>query len=488
MIESPARGISVQPILELTPTVRDTDCMKSSVFRFYLAFSGLLLLFYLAFASCYALLQAWVKQVVGFTPQQIGTIYTLVAFVALFSAPLFGVLQDHLGTSKKLLIWLGVGMIICSPVMGYLFVFLAKISFIASAVLLALYLGIVMVGGVGTVESYCERASRHIGFEYGNARLWGSLGYAFSASTVGFFLEINPQICYYITSGAGILFILILVSLDTRQLQPDQERRYAERTNSLVQSLGLFKIPRFWMLTLFLFAASGGFMLFDQQFPNYFAKLFVTLPSDQLDAAKKIMEAAGEHFVGVGQVEHAKGLLLQSELQEGGGKKIAGILLAVQLCCDASVLLIMPWIVNRIGARNGLLLAGVIMACRMFGLGFVNEFFFSQPDQTHARIIMAGALKLVQAVDVPMLIVSTFKYIAPSFDSRYTSTVYLVSFQCSQQVCAVLLSTLMGFSYDHIGFEFTYMLMGIFIILMVVQALFTLPRLNSSQQGAAAHS
>ena len=457
--------------------------MKSSVLRFYLSFSGLLLLFYLAFASCYALLQAWVKQVVGFTPQQIGTIYTLVALVALFSAPLFGVLQDHLGTSKKLLMWLGAGMILCSPVMGYLFVFLARdVSFIASAILLAFYLGIVMVGGVGTVESYCERASRHIGFEYGNARLWGSLGYAFSASTVGFFLDINPQICYYITSAAGVLFVLILISLDTRQLQPDQERRYAERTNSLVQSFGLFKLSRFWLLTLFLFAASGGFMLYDQQFPNYFAKLFVTFPADQLTHARDLLA----HTVSgtSEQLQQAQSMVNLADLQEGSGKKVAGILLAIQLCCDASVLLIMPWIINRIGARNGLLLAGVIMAFRIFMSGLVTV-FFPHPDQTHARIIMAGALKLMQAIDVPMLIVSTFKYIAPSFDSRYTSTVYLVSFQCSQQICAVLLSTLMGFSYETIGFEPTYMIMGVFIIGMTIQALFTLPRIESPQQKVA---
>lgn len=423
--------------------------MKSSVLRFYLSFSGLLLLFYLAFASCYALLSPWVGKVAHFDEQQTGTIFTIIAAIALFSAPLFGILQDHLGTSKKLLMWLGAGLILCSPIMGHLFVFVAQYSFIASSVLLALYLGTVLVGGVGAVESYCERASRHIGFEYGNARLWGSLGYALAASSSGFFLRLNPQIACYITSAAGVLFVLILLSLDTRQLQPDQERRYAERTNSLKQSLGLFAIPRFWFLTLFLFAASGGFMLFDQQFPTFFSNLF-SVKSD--------------------------------------GEQVVGVLLAVQLCCDATALLVMPWFINRIGARNGLLLAGFIMACRIFLSGFITA-IFPAADQSALRISMAGTLKLLQAIDVPMLIVSTFKYIAPSFDSRYTSTVYLVSFQCSQQVCAALLSWPMGYCYKAFGFEATYLVMGIFIACMTVQAIFTLPRIASSQQkGAAARA
>ena len=415
--------------------------MKSSVFRFYLAFSGLLLLFYLAFASCYALLSRWVGNVVHFDQQQTGTIFTIIAAIAFFIAPLFGILQDHLGTSKRLLMWLGAGLVLCSPIMGYLFVFAAQYSTLVASVVLAVYLGTVLVGGVGAVESYCERASRHIGFEYGNARLWGSLGYALAASSNGFFLRLNPQIACYITSATGILFLLILAFLDTRQLQPDQERRYAERTNSLKQSLGLFSIPRFWLLTLFLFAASGGFMLFDQQFPTFFSNLF---PS------------------------------------KADGDTVVGILLAVQLCCDASVLLVMPWIINRIGARNGLLLAGFIMATRIFLSGCVTT-LFPGADQSTMRIAMAGGVKLLQAVDVPMLIVSTFKYIAPSFDSRYTSTVYLVSFQCSQQVCAVLLSWPMGFCYKSLGFEATYLIMAIFIAGMTVQAIFSLPKIDSPQ-------
>ena len=460
--------------------------MKPSVFRFYLTFSGLLMLFYLAFASCFALLQAWVAQVVGFTPQQIGTIYTLIAVVALFSAPLFGALQDHLGTSKKLLMWIGAGMVLCSPVMGYLFIALASVSFIGAALLLAIYLGTVMLGGVGIVESYCERASRHIGLEYGKARLWGSLGYALSASTVGFFLALDPQICYYITSAAGVLFVLILLSLDTRQLQPDQERRYAERTNSLKQSLGLFKIPRFWWMTLFLFAASGGFMLYDQQFPNFFAKLFVSAPAELLNSAKALLDQTVQgHVADAHQWAEAKALVAQAGIEEGSGKKAAGILLALQLCCEASALLIMPGVINRIGARNGLLLAGAIMALRIGVSGSVTT-LFPHPEQHHARIVMASALKLVQAIDVPMLLISTFKYIAPTFDSRYTSTVYLVSFQCSQQVCAALLSAPMGYLYEKLGFEPTYLLMASFIAGITLQALFTMPKIAQRSQSAAA--
>lgn len=407
--------------------------MKPSVFRFYLVFSALLLLFYFAFASCYAMFQTWVKDVLDLNNGQIGVIYTLIALVAIVAAPMFGVLQDRLGTSKKLLLTIGIGMLICTPVMGWLFVSAVKVSFALGAIIAAIYLGMTMISGVGVVESYCERASRHIGFEYGNARLWGSVGYAASVSLSGFFLSINPQICFVVTTLIGGVFLFILWQLDTRRLQPDQERRYAERTSSLKQSLGLFAIPRFWWLTLFLFATSGAFMLYDQQFPIFYSQLF--------------------------------------ENPERG-KQIAGVLLAVQLCFDASCLLVMPWLVNRIGARNGMLLAGVVMAFRILGSGMTNS------------IALASFFKLCQGIDVPLLIVSTFKYIARSFDSRYTSTVYLVSFQCSQQLCAILLSSVMGLSYAQFGFHVTYLLMGLVVAGLTVQAWFTLPRIEE-QAGKA---
>lgn len=72
---------------------------------------------------------------------------------------------------------------------------------------------------------------------------------------------------------------------------------------------------------------------------------------------------------------------------------------------------------NRIGAKQGLLLAGGVMALRMFGSGLVSG------------ALMISAMKLLHAVELPILLIAIFKYIASRFDSRLSSTLYLVGFQ-----------------------------------------------------------
>ena len=80
-----------------------------------------------------------------------------------------------------------------------------------------------------------------------------------------------------------------------------------------------------------------------------------------------------------------------------------------------------PWIINRIGAKNTLLIAGMVMAARMIGSSFAT---------TAAEVI---ALKMLHALEVPFLLVGAFKYITGVFDVRLSATIYLVGFQFAKQ-------------------------------------------------------
>jgi OHS family lactose permease-like MFS transporter len=64
-----------------------------------------------------------------------------------------------------------------------------------------------------------------------------------------------------------------------------------------------------------------------------------------------------------------------------------------------------PWIINRIGAKNTLLIAGMVMAARMIGSSFAT---------TAAEVV---ALKMLHALEVPFLLVGAFKYITGVFDT-----------------------------------------------------------------------
>ena len=102
---------------------------------------------------------------------------------------------------------------------------------------------------------------------------------------------------------------------------------------------------------------------------------------------------------------------------------------------------------NRIGAKQRLLLAGGVMALRMFGSGLVSG------------ALMISAMKLLHAVELPILLIAIFKYIASRFDSRLSSTLY-GGLSVHHPVMASFLSPLAGYGYDRIGFADTYLLMG----------------------------
>ena len=97
---------------------------------------------------------------------------------------------------------------------------------------------------------------------------------------------------------------------------------------------------------------------------------------------------------------------------------------------------------------QGLILAGSIMFVRILGSGMATQAW------------AIAACKMLHALEVPILLVSIFKYISLNFDSRLSASIYLVGFQFAQQLTAMLLSPLVGYGYDHFGFSSVYVLMA----------------------------
>lgn len=408
--------------------------MKTQVVRYYLTLSALILLFFSSIGSSFIMFQSFVKIELQLNATQIGVIYTLIAVVALFCAPLFGVYQSMLGVSKRLLTIIGIGLAMGTPILGLLFVATAKLSFPLAALIAGLYFGTIFQSGVSTVESYCEQASRRLGFfEYGRVRLWAPLGCSTATMMSGVWLNINPYICFWVTSTCGLLFLLALWTLDTKPFDHTQAAATSAKSSSpLGDVASLMRNGTFWRLAGYLFIVSGGFMLFDQQYPIFFSELF-----DEREV----------------------------------GRQMAGTVMAAQMLIEVGCTIILPWIINRVGARNSLLLGGLIMGIRIFTISLT-------PYLPHeSQIYWAGSLKLLQAIEIPLLVLAAFKYIAQHFDERVTATVFLVSFQCTQQFTTIALSSLLGMSYrSSLGYTGTYTIMGIVILAFTLLAAFMLAR------------
>jgi hypothetical protein len=126
------------------------------------------------------------------------------------------------------------------------------------------------------------------------------------------------------------------------------------------------------------------------------------------------------------------------------------------------MLFVAPFIVNRTGAKNGLLLAAAIMIFRITGSGLVEG------------PVAISAMKMLHSLELPILAVSIFRYIAAHFEARLASTLYLVGVSFGHSLGLAVLSPIVGKSYDLIGFPHTYLLIALGAALFWTVSLFAL--------------
>ncbi|QNH77687.1 MFS transporter [Pseudomonas protegens] len=384
--------------------------MQLAAKREYWLISGLLFFFFFSWSSSYSLFSIWLHRVIGLNGTETGFIFAANAIAALLVQPFYGALQDRLGLSKKLLVWIGILLCAAAPFAIYVYAGLLAQNVVLGALLGAAFLALAMLAGVGVIESYTERLSRHAGFEFGITRMWGSLGWASATGAVGVVFNIDPNIAFYMSSAAGALFLLTLSRLDLDRLSRSTAGVGAVASPARLHDLWrLLTLPRFWAFSLYLTGVCGIYMIYEQQFPVYFSSFFPT-PEQ--------------------------------------GTRAYGYLNSSQVLVEAVLMLFAPWVVSRTGAKYGLILAGSIMFVRILGSGLATQAW------------AIAACKMLHALEVPILLISVFKYISLNFDSRLSASIYLVGFQFAQQLTAMLLSPLVGYGYDHLGFASVYVLMA----------------------------
>ncbi len=149
----------------------------------------------------------------------------------------------------------------------------------------------------------------------------------------------------------------------------------------LKTAVRMFRQRKMWMFILYVIGVACVYDVFDQQFATFFKSFFATPEA---------------------------------------GTRAFGFATTAGEICNAIIMFSSPWIINRIGAKNTLLIAGMVMAARMIGSSFAT---------TAAEVV---ALKMLHALEVPFLLVGAFKYITGVFDVRLSATIYLVGFPVRQ--------------------------------------------------------
>ncbi|WP_449758474.1 MFS transporter, partial [Erwinia persicina] len=98
--------------------------------------------------------------------------------------------------------------------------------------------------------------------------------------------------------------------------------------------------------------------------------------------------------------------------------------------------------------------------------------------------LLISITKLLHALELPVLLVSIFKYNSLHFDKRLSSTLYLVGFACTSSVIATVLSPLAGYSYEKYGFAQSYLIMGLMVFCTTFFSVFLLRNQKSLSEGA----
>ncbi len=377
--------------------------MKNSI---YLRLSSVLFTFFFCWLVFLAFMPIWFKQVLHLSGAQIGTIYAANAIAAMSFQPIYGYISDRIGLKKHLLGFINLCVALTAPFFLLVYQPLLENFFYAGVVAGALFMAIAYNAGVAAIESFVEKAGRSNNFEFGRARCWGSLGAAVGIFAAGLVFNLNPS---YIFILASIMSLPLAVILYTTKLKA-ADLEIAEKNNiSLADVRELFKIKNVWLFMIFILGSACVYGVFDQQFAIYYASLFPT---------------------------------------EAEGNEAFGYLNSFQVFLEAAAMFAAPYFVNKLGAKRSLILAGTIMTCRMVGSGVV------------VNTIGISAIKLLHAVELSLLLIAVFKYVAKNFDNRLSSVMYLVGYQLSNQLGAAILSPIVGSLYDSIGFPSTYLFLG----------------------------
>lgn len=397
--------------------------------RNYWLLSGCILSFFLTWSFCFSIYPIWLNQAIGLNGTQTGIVFSINAIAALFVMPCYGFIQDKLGLKKNLLWFVGVMLLLSGPFFIYVYTPLLISSLYVGAFAGGLFCSVAFFAGVGAVETYIERVGRNTGFEFGKARMWGSVGWAIATFFTGQIFNISPTLNFVLASVSALVFLVCLWFV--KASDESKEVNLSASALKITDAIALFKDAKFWAFTTFVIGVSCIYGVYDQQLPVYFAAQFPTREE---------------------------------------GNAMYGYLNSFQVFLEAGGMFLAPFLVNKIGAKNGLIVSGVVMALRIIGSGYATD------------PLSISAMKLLHAVELPIMLIAIFKYISATFDARLSATIYIVGFQFMGQVAASGLSVFTGILYDAIGFAEAYKLIGIVVAFFVVVSAFVLTSDKNSNQ------
>jgi OHS family lactose permease-like MFS transporter len=369
-------------------------------------------------------LAVWLGDVGTLDAGAIGLMFGSQAVFAMLFQPLFGVLSDRLDHRKHLLCVVIGLLIMLAPFMNWVFAPLLRTNLMLAALVGGVYLGITFAAGGGALEVYIEKACRANHIPYGRVRMFGAIGFGFSAAISGMLISTNPESIFWLGSICAVLMAVLVYRIKPcLNTMPSGDAPDKTPPVSYAAIGGLLLDRRFWFLVLYVVGVACLYDIFDQQFVNYFRGFF--------DSPQQ-------------------------------GTQVFGFVTTLTECMVALGMFLIPGVLNRIGGKNALIIAGLVMWVRITGSGLATTTF---------EVV---ALKMLHALEVPLVFIGMFKYIEDVFGTRLSATIYMVAFVFAKGVGAAIISPLAGHMYEVYGFRQTYILLGSSALLFTLVSIFSL--------------
>lgn len=391
--------------------------------------SGYLITFYAAWSLWWSFYAIWLKSKIGLSGEQLGVVYAANSAAAMFFMIFYGIIQDKLQIGKAVVTFQSIMMILIGPFLIYVYEPLLRQDFILGVCIGAPVLSAGFISGSALIDSFIERISRLCNFEFGPARFWGSFGYAAATFVAGISFGIDPHINFWLASGvAAIYFIINLFFKPTQKLSVSNNTQQiiVPKPNipTISEIFSLFALRKFWLFVVFIIGTFSFYTIYDQQlFPNFYTSFFE---------------------------------------KEETGYKIYGYLNSFQVFLEASCMIIAPYFINKLGAKKSLLVAALVMICRI-GLSASLD-----------NVYLVSLVKLFHAIEIPLFILAMFKYIVANFDARLSATLYLVGFNISSNLGVIVLSKPVGKLFDNHGYSSTFYILASIVLIISCIAIFTL--------------
>lgn len=372
------------------------------------------------------------EQVAHLNGTESGAVFSMMAGISLIFQPIFGVVSDKLLFKKTLILTISIVAIFIGPYFQWVFMPILHINAFLVAFVTGTFLSFVLNGGVSVIEQYVQRASLANGFEYAHSRVGGSVAGVAASLIAGPIFLWSPNSIFWACTVAAIILTGLLLFSDKIDLENAQAAGDTSNSLNLKTVMSVFKLKNLWILAIFYMGASALYDVFDQQFIIFFKMFFHTA---------------------------AQGTLVYSYMT------------SAQIAIEFCLMFPMPWIINKIGSRNGLIIYGFITALRILGSALAPNW------------IWLVGFRLLAGLEMPLLLTSIMKYIAGAFDIRLYATVYALASNFAKQVSVFIFSSVAGKMYDVIGYQHTYLIMGLFVFTITLFATFTLKKEDPVQAG-----